>query len=127
MKIATDNIRTIIKHSRVLTIVDGPIVSAGPGYKDGTRYQVEVVSVRWEEGEKPVETHVWGHRILKGGDVGQQTHKNIYFADREGYPDWLAEIVRLPEVEVSPAAQIMNDIFANSPEFVEKMNAAQKK
>lgn len=128
MKIVSDNIRTSIKHSRLLIVDDGPIVDAGMSYKAGTQFRVESVSVRWEEGEKPVETHVWGHRVLKNGDAGQQTHRNVYFADREGYPDWLAEIVKLPEVsEVeSPAATIMNDIFANSPEFVEKMNAAKK-
>lgn len=127
MKIASDKIREFTKYSRLLVIEDGPIVS-GNGYKEGTRYRVEAVSIRWSKGEKPVETHVTGHRILKNGDTGQQRHTNIYWLDRDNCPGWLTELVKLPEVsEVeSPAATIMNDIFANSPEFVEKMNAAKK-
>lgn len=121
MKIATDTIRETVKYSRILTIEDGPIVS---GLYTGTRYKVEVVSIRWEKGEEPVETHVWGHRILKNGHASKLTTKRIYWLDRDDCPGWLTELVKLPEVsEVeSPHAVIMNDIFANSPEFVTKMN-----
>lgn len=149
MKIATDTIREVTKYSRVLTVEDGPIV-AGAGT---IRYIVEVVSVRWGKGEKPVETHVWGHKVLKNGDVSQQSYKRIYWLDRDDCPGWLTELVKLPEVDVvdptakktedyltsmgiedgdepnearANAQKIMNDIFANSPEFVEKMNAAMK-
>lgn len=145
MKIASDTIREVTKYSRVLTVEDGPIV-AGTGT---IRYIVESVVIRWAKGEKPVETHVWGHKVLKNGDVSKQSYKRIYWLDRDDCPGWLTELIKLPEIAddlegkkkgyltqmgiedgmdpqeaQSNAATIMNDIFANSPDFVEQMEAA---
>lgn len=127
MKITSDKIREVTKYSRIIAVEDGPVVDCGPAYAEGAKFKVETVITRWEKGEKPSETHVYGNRLRADGTPGKKTHHFIYWLDRGNTPDWLAEIVSLQQVDiVDPAAQIMNDIFANSPEFVEKMNAAKK-
>jgi hypothetical protein len=92
MEIKKNAVREVHTWHRVVTVADGPIIDAGNSYVAGTKFQIDTVWWKYEDGQQADEIHVAGRRINKNGSPGKVTHDRVYFLSRE-QPEWLVELM----------------------------------
>ncbi|WNM67302.1 hypothetical protein SEA_WYBORN_59 [Arthrobacter phage Wyborn] len=80
MKITLDSHSTVTRHTRTVQLEDGPVISAGPDYYDGTFFRIEKVRSVWLEGEQPSALRVSGKRC---DEQGNPKHDGGYWHTHE--------------------------------------------
>lgn len=69
MKIIDDAERTVITHYRTIKIEDGPVISAGDSYVEGTQFRVERIKINRLEGKPAERVKLDGPRVDADGNT----------------------------------------------------------
>lgn len=69
MKITSNSQRKVVTHYQTIEIEDGPVISAGDSYIDGTMLRVTKIKINHLEGKAPLGVRVSGPRVNQLGEV----------------------------------------------------------
>lgn len=96
MKVLSDIQRDVVRHYRTIEIKDGPVVDAGEGpmasYYPGTLFKVDTIKQEWIGDAEPETVLVSGPYIGHRVDSARDRY-DVRYRAKDGYPDWLKEIL----------------------------------
>lgn len=95
MKVLSDNTAHVTRHYRTIEFADGPVVDAGEGpmsnYYTGTLIKADTLKQEWTGDREPETVLVSGDYVGVRESVRQRY--DIRYRAKDGYPDWIKEIL----------------------------------